>query len=193
MVYFYNWIFRKAIGWKSLLEMRNIWFRKYGGDTLFLNDFLSFAHLFTYGCKGYFLNEVWLKDIDCVARKNWPRADIRYLIGYKDDNIRRFWVPNSEAKRTGYIVIETQNIQVDETVFYTPKPLQLPQPQPDIVEINSDDNSDTESIVSIPSTADPQARNDLYDSKEEVDPFAEDPLADRPESPTDKNVYTASE
>src|SRR6266699_2838121 len=67
--------------------------------------------------------------------------------------------------------------------------IQLPQPQPNIVEINSDDNSDTGSIVSIPSTADPQARNDLYNSKEEVDPFAEDPLADRPDSSTDESVY----
>jgi len=42
------------------------------------------------------------------------------------------------------------------------------------------------------STIDLQARNDPYDSEEEVDLFA-DPFADRPDSPTDENVYTASE
>ncbi len=87
-VYFYNRILRKATNWKSPLEMRNIWLRKHGGDTSFLNDLPSFAHLSVYGCRGYLFNEVWFKDIDCAARKNWPRVDIGYFIGYKDDNIR---------------------------------------------------------------------------------------------------------
>ncbi len=47
--------------------------------------------------------------------------------------------------------------------------------------------------MSITSTTDPQAKNDLYDSKEKVDPLMEDPFADRPDSPTDESVYTASE
>ena len=124
-VYLYNRIPRKVINWKSPLEMRNIWLRKYGRDTSFLNYLSNFTHLFVYGCRGYFFNEAWLKDTDRTAWKNWPRADIGYLIGYKDDNTRRFWVP--EAKRTGYVVIEIRDVQVDETVFYTFKPLQLPQ------------------------------------------------------------------
>ncbi len=143
-----------------------------------------------YGCKDYLLNEAWFKDIDRATQKNWLQTDIGYLIGYKDDNTRRFWIP--EAKRTGYIVIETRNVQVDETVFYILKPLQLLQPDP-IVEIeNNDDDNDTRNIVSIPPTADPQAKTDPYDSKEEVDLFA-DPFTNRPESPTDENIYTTSE
>ncbi len=47
-------------------------------------------------------------------------------------------------------------------------------------------------IVSIPPTADPQAKTDPYNSEEEVDPFA-DPFANRPDSLTDESVYTASE
>ncbi len=88
--------------------MRNIWRRKYGGDMLLLNDLLSLAYLFAYGCRGYLLNEAWLKDTDRAARKNWPRVDIGYLIGYKDDNTCRFWV--LKAKRTGYVVIETRDV-----------------------------------------------------------------------------------
>ncbi len=90
-VYFYNRIPRKSTGWKSLLEMRNIWLRNHGGDTLFLNDFFSLAYLFVYGCRGYIFNELWLKDIDRSVRKNQPRVDIGYLVGYKDESlIRRF-------------------------------------------------------------------------------------------------------
>ncbi len=47
-------------------------------------------------------------------------------------------------------------------------------------------------IVSISPTTDLYARNDSYDFEEEVDLFA-DLFADRPDSPIDKNVYTASE
>src|SRR6266566_3362024 len=101
------------------------------------------------------------------------------------------WTP--KAKRTEYIVIEIRDIRFDETVFYNPDPPKLLQLlQPDIVEINSDDNSDIKSIVSIFLTADPQIKNDLYDSKKEEDPLAEDPFADRPDSPTNESVYTAS-
>ena len=77
---------------------------------MFLNDLLSFVHLFVYGCKGYFLNEAWFKDTDCAARKNWPRIDIGYFIGYKDDNIRRFSVFNSKAKRTSYVIVECHSV-----------------------------------------------------------------------------------
>ncbi|SRR6266699_4323046 len=70
-----------------------------------------------------------------------------------------------------------------------------PAPQPNrIVEIeDSDTDSDIGNIVSITSTAYPQTRDDLDDFEEEVDPFAEDPLADRPGTPTDESVYTAPE
>ncbi len=159
----------------------------------FLNDLPNLVHLYAYGCRGYLLNEAWFKDINCSARKNWPRADIGYLVGYKDDNIFRMWTP--KAKRTGYIVVEIRDVGFDETVFYNLEPLEplrFLQPDP-IVEINSDDDSDTGSIVSIPPTADPQPRDDLYDSEEEEDPLAEDPFADRPELSTDESVYTASE
>ncbi len=181
--------------------MRNIWLRKYGRDTLLLNDLPNLAHLSAYGCKGYILNEAWLKDTDRAARKNWPRTNIGYLIEYKDNSIRRFWVLNFKAKRTGYIVVETRDAQVDETVFYNlepPESVRFLQPDP-IVEIeDSDDDSDTGSIVSINLTAELQARNDLDDFEEEVDPFAEDlltedPFADPPDSPIDENVYTAPE
>src|SRR6266699_2314143 len=107
-VYLYNRILWKATGWKSPLEMRNIWLRKHGGDTSLLNDLLSLVYLYAYGCRGYLFNEVWFKDTDRAARKNWPRVDIRYFIGYKDDNTRRFWV--LKAKRTGYVVIETRDV-----------------------------------------------------------------------------------
>ncbi len=70
--------------------------------------------------------------------------------------------------------------------------LQLLQLQPNIVEINRDNDSDIGNIVSITSTADLQVKNNLYDSKEEVD-FFMDPFVDRPDSPIDESVYTASE
>src|SRR6266566_772065 len=92
-VYLYNWIPRKATGWKSPFEMRNIWLRKHGGDISLLNDLLNLTHLSIYGCRGYLLNEAWLKDTDRTVQKNWRRANIEYLIGYKDDNTRRFWIP----------------------------------------------------------------------------------------------------
>ncbi len=184
-VYLYNRIPHKATGWKSPLEIYNIWLRKHGGNTSLLNDLSNFTHLSIYGCRGYLFNEVQFKDTDRVTRKNWPRIDIGYFIGYKNDNTRRFWV--LEAKRIGYVVIEIWDIQVDKTVFYTLKPLQLLQPDP-IVEIDSNDDSDTGSIVSISSIADLQPRDDPDDSEEEVDLFV-----DHPDSPTNKNVYTASE
>ncbi len=163
-VYLYNRIPCKTTGWKSPLEMRNIWLRNHGGDTSFLNDLPNLAYLFVYGCRAYILNEPWLKGIDCSVRKNQPRADIGYLVGYKDESpIRRFWIPNpTDRKRVGYVVVETRDAQVDETVFYNPDPPTLqrptqPDPQPDrIVEIeDSDTDSDIGSIVSVTSTAYP--------------------------------------
>ena len=63
-----------------------------------------------------------------------------------------------------------------------------------IVEIeDSDTDSDIGSIVSVTFTVYLQTRNDPDDSEEEVDPFAEDPFADRPGTLTDESVYTAPE
>src|SRR6266699_4911921 len=72
-VYLYNRIPRKATGWKSPLEMRNIWLQKHGGDTSLLNDLPSLVHLYAYGCRVYPLAETWLKDIDRAVRKNRPQ------------------------------------------------------------------------------------------------------------------------
>ncbi len=55
----------------------------------FLNDLPSFVYLYAYGCRAYPLAETWFKDIDRAARKNWPRADLGYLIGYLGNNLYR--------------------------------------------------------------------------------------------------------
>src|SRR6266566_1563103 len=188
-VYLYNRIPCKTTGWKSPLEMHNIWLRNHGGDTSLLNDLPTLVHLSVYSCRGYIFNEAWLKDTNRSARKNWPRADIGYLCGYKEnESTRCFWIPNpTDRKRVGYVVVKTRDVQVDETVFYNPDPPTLqrptqPAPQSDrIVEIEDNDtDSDTGSIVSVTFTVYFQTKDDPDDSEEEVDPFAEDPLADRP-------------
>ncbi len=57
-VHLYNRIPYKATGWKSTLEIHNIWLRKHSGDTSFLNDLPSLEYLSVYGYKDYILNEL---------------------------------------------------------------------------------------------------------------------------------------
>jgi|SRR6266566_4325782 len=88
-VYLYNRIPRKATNWKSPLKIHNIWLRKHGENMSFQNNLPNLVYLYTYGCRAYPLAETWLKNIDRAAQKNWPRADLRYLIGYLGNNLYR--------------------------------------------------------------------------------------------------------
>ncbi len=148
-------------------------------------------YLYAYGCKAYPLTETWFKDIDRAVRKNWPRADLKYFIGYLGNNLYRIWT--FKTKTTSYIVIIIRDVQFDETVFYNPSQFELQQLlQPNVVEIDNDEKNDIESIAPITRTAEPEATDDSNDFERDIDPL-EDPLTDRPDSPTDESVYTASE
>ncbi len=56
-VYLYNRIPCKTTGWKSPLEIHNIWLRNHNGDISLLNDLPTLVHLSIYGCRGYIFNE----------------------------------------------------------------------------------------------------------------------------------------
>ena len=70
----------------------------------------SLAHLKTYGCKCYVLDQH-------VAQgdKLQERAFVGYLVGYDSTNIFRVWVPHSKK------VIRVRDVRFDETKRYDPR------------------------------------------------------------------------
>ena len=103
----------------------------------------------------------------------------------------RIWT--FKIKTAGYIVITIRDIQFDETVFYNFSQSELQRfLQLDVVEIDSDEESDIESIAPIICMVEPEVIDDSNDFEGDIDLF-EDLFADRPDSPIDESVYTVSE
>src|SRR6266536_4460747 len=69
------------------------------------------SHLHPLGCKAYVLNH----DLPKRERKNklYPRAHIRYLVGYDSTHIWRIWIPSKSR------VIRTRDVTFDDNSMYS--------------------------------------------------------------------------
>jgi len=119
------------------------------------------SHIRVYGCLSY----VHIKNRP-KKEKLVPKAEIGYLVGYDSTNIYRIWIPSRD------VVVLSRDVTFNETVMYDPQRhrigLKIPIPVLEPLPAALQDESDTESDISIWSAIEVAPRN-LPEMTEAID------------------------